>query len=218
MQSLFRTTLASGAAAVLLMGAAMAGDDEERTTKTIDLTDFDRIEISGVYDLTVEAGEDYSIKVSGSAREIDRIEASVSDGVLELSQKKKNSWRRKQHGVDAVITMPTISGLEVSGVVDGTVSGIDVERFNLAISGVGDVTLSGRCDQLEASVSGVGDLDADGLECRDVEIRVSGVGDASVYASESVDATVSGMGDIDVYGKPENVTKSDSMFAEVTVH
>ena len=206
------------AAAVLTASAAHAGDDKDRITTTLDLAGFDRIEVSGVYDLTVEAGEDYSIKVSGPAHEVDRIEASVSGGVLELSQKDKKGWRRKRHGVDAVITMPMLRGLDVSGVVDGSVSGIDAERFDLAISGVGDITLTGRCDTLKADVSGVGDLDADKLECRDVEVSVSGVGDATVYASESVDATVSGMGDIDVYGKPEKVTKSDSMFAEVTVH
>lgn len=210
--------IGSAAAAALLIGVAVAGDDDEQTTRMLDLADFDRIAVSGVYDLTVEAGGDFSIKISGPAHEVDRIKATVSDGVLELSQKDKKGWRRKQHGVDAVVTMPTLRGLDVSGVVDGTVSDIDAEHFELAISGVGDITLSGRCARLEASVSGVGDLDADKLECRDVEVTVSGVGDASVYASEAVDATVSGMGDIDVYGKPKTVSKSDSMFAEVTVH
>ena len=205
-------------AVALLTGVAIAGDDKDPITKTLDFTDFDRIEIAGVYDLTVEAGEDYSIKISGPAYEVERMKARVSSGVLELSQKEKKGWRRKQHGVDATITLPMLRGLEVSGVVDGSVRGIDVERFELAIAGVGDVSLFGRCDELDASVSGVGDLDADKLECREVEITVSGVGDASVYASEAVDATVAGMGDIDVYGNPKKVSKSDSMFAEVTVH
>ncbi len=211
--------LTTAAAAALSVSAAIAGDDRERVSKTLDLADFERISVSGVYDLSVDVGGDYSITISGPADEVERVEASVSKGVLSLGQKeRKRSWGRKRHGIDAEITMPSLSGLDVSGVVDGTISDVDAGRFDLAISGVGDISLSGTCDSLDAVVSGVGDLDADKLECRVVEVTVSGVGDASVYASEEVDARVSGMGDIDVYGDPERVSKSDSMFAEVTVH
>ena len=207
------------AAAALGLGAAALADKEDKVSKSLDLSDFDRIEIAGVYDLEVEVGGDYAIRLSGPAREIERVEASVADGVLELSQQeRKGGWGRKRHGVDASITLPALNGVDISGVVDGSISGVDADRFELEISGVGDIDVSGRCDSLDAEVSGVGDLDADELECRVVEIAVSGVGDASVYASEEVDARVSGMGDIDVYGKPERVSKSDSMFAEVTVH
>ena len=78
--------------------------------------------------------------------------------------------------------------------------------------------LNGECGSFDADVSGVGDLEAKGLQCRVVSVEVSGVGSASVYASDEVDAEVSGMGDIDVYGSPEKVRKESSMFAEVTVH
>ncbi len=211
--------LMSAAAAALTATPAMAGDDKGRVSKTLDLADFERISISGVYDLSVKVGDAYSVTIAGPADEIGRVKATVSDGVLNLDQKeRKRGWGRKRHGVDAEITLPVLNGLDVSGVVDGEIADIDADAFRLAISGVGDITLSGRCDALDARVSGVGDLDADKLECRVVDVTVSGVGDASVYASEEVDATVSGMGDIDVYGGPERVSKSDSMFADVTVH
>jgi len=206
-------------AAALTASAAFAGDDKERVSTTLELRDFERISISGVYDLSIDVGEDFSVEISGPAAEVDRVEASVKGGVLELGQSKsKKRWGRKQHGVDAKISLPKLSGIDVSGVVDGDVDDIDAEDFDLSISGVGDIRLTGRCDSLDASVSGVGDLDADAFQCRVVKVSVSGVGDASVYASEEVDATVSGMGDIDVYGGPDRVSKSDSMFAEVTVH
>jgi hypothetical protein len=214
-----RAILMTAAATALGLGAALADDRDDDTTQEFALSDFDRIEISGVYDLTVEVGGDYSVRLSGSAKELNRVEASVSDGVLDLSQKeRRGGWGRKRHGIDATISLPALNGLDISGVVDATIDGVDADIFELEISGVGDVDISGVCDELDASVSGVGDLDADKLKCRVVDVSVSGVGDASVYASEEVDASVSGMGDIDVYGSPEKVSKSDSMFAEVTVH
>ncbi len=205
--------------AVLTVGAALAGNDKEHVSQTVDLRDFERISVSGVYDLTVNVGGDYSVMISGPADEVDRVEVSVSNGVLDLGQKDgKSRWGRKRHGVDAEITIPALNGLKVSGVVDGTIEDIDAEKFDLSVSGVGDISLSGRCDSLEASVSGVGDLDARDLKCRVVEVRVSGVGSATVFASEEVDASVSGMGDIDVYGDPEQVSKSGSMFSDINVH
>ncbi len=207
------------AAIAIACGAAFAGDDDERISKTLSLKDFERISVSGVYDLAIAVGGDYSIAIAGPADEVERIEVSVSNGELEFSQtERKGGWRRKQEGVDVAITLPMLRSLDVSGVVDGDIEGIDADTFDFDISGVGDIDIEGRCDTLTANVSGVGDLDADGLECRSVEISVSGVGDASVFASEEVDAIVSGMGDIDVYGKPERVSKSGSMFADITVH
>ncbi len=150
---------------------------------------------------------------------MDLVDVSVKNGVLRLGQEeRKRSWRKKRSGIDAKITLPSLVGLDVSGVVEGTVTKIDTERFDLDISGVGDMELSGECGELDADVSGVGDLEADGLECRAVSVEVSGVGDASVYATEEIDARVSGMGSIDVYGSPEKVRKTDSMFADITVH
>lgn len=215
------TLISASAFALNVAGAAIA-KDRDKIVETLDLRDFDRIEISGVYDLDVRVGNDFSIELSGTPEEMERVEASVINDVLHLDRserKGKRRWRmgKNEHGVNAVITMPSLLSLDVSGVVDGSVSGIDAGEFEIDISGVGDMRLDGECGRLDADVSGVGDLEAEGLECRIVEVDVSGVGSASVYASEEVDAEVSGMGDIDVYGSPEKVRKQGSMFADVTI-
>ncbi len=211
--------IAAGLSALLLAGTAVARDGDAKVTQNLDLRGFDRIDIAGVYDLEVRVGPDYSIELSGPAYEIERVEASVRNNVLHLDQsKQKTRWRGRREGVDAVVTLPSLRGIEVAGVVEGVITGVDSEVFDIDVSGVGDLEFDGACGTLEAEVSGVGDLEADALECRVVTIEVSGVGDASVFASEEVDAQVSGMGGIDVYGSPEKVRKSDSMFADITVH
>ena len=206
-------------AAVIGASAALA-DDKRTVVRTLDLAGFERIEIAGVYDLDVEVGPDYAITLSGPAREMERVEAEVKNGTLYLDrkeQKRRLNWGNRD-SLKAEITLPALSGLTASGVVDGIVRGIDAESFELDLSGVGDVDLEGECGALDADVSGVGDLDAETLECRTVKVDVSGVGDASVYASDSVDASVSGVGDIDVYGEPGDVKKDGGMFASITVH
>ena len=181
--------------------------------------DFDRLSISGVYDLTVMVGEDYSVELSGPALEMERVEASVNGGVLSLDQRdrRRGERRHRQKGIDCTITLPALNGLDVSGVVDGMIDGINADRLDIDISGVGDVSLAGKCGTLTADVSGVGELDAEDLKCRIVDIDVSGVGEASVFASDSIDAQVSGMGDINVYGSPKNVKKRGGMFADISI-
>ncbi len=225
MQKFAATRYAVMGAGVLVLaaaGAALAKDEQDIVTKEYDFVGFDRIDISGVYEIEVRVGEGFYIELSGLADEMAPVKATVESGVLHLdrhkTKRKKHRKYKNHHGVKAKITLPSLVGLEVSGVVEGSVTDIDAENFALAISGVGDVELSGECGAFDAKVSGVGDLDAKALECRSVDIAVSGVGDASVFARDEVDARVSGMGDIDVYGSPKDVQKSSSMFAEITVH
>ncbi len=203
-------------------GIAVA-DDDEIISETLDLTGFERIEISGVYDLDVNVGSEFSVVLSGPEYEMDLVEASVKDGVLSLDMRdrkrgEKRRWRNKRSGVDASITLPILRGLDVTGVVDGRIRNVNTDEFDVSISGVGDVDIEGECGVLNANLSGVGDLEAEHLECNKVIVKVSGVGDAEVYARDEVDARVSGMGDIDVFGSPEKISKKSSMFSDINVH
>ncbi len=198
------------------------GNERDRgkdISRTYDLKDFDGIDLRGVFELDVAVGGDFSVEVSGSPEEMERVEARVADGelVLDLRDEKRRRWGKDQ-SVTARIAMPALAAIDVSGVVDGEVRGVDSETFDVTISGVGDMDLSGQCGALTAVVSGVGDLDAEELKCRTVEITVSGVGDADVYASESAKATISGIGDIDIYGSPASVEKNAGMFSDISVH
>lgn len=196
------------------------GDEHDAgpvSSRTLDIKDFDRIDVRGVFDLDVEVGKDFAIELSGKQASLDRVEARVEEGELILDQRDRKKGEKRGKGVDARISLPALNGIEASGVVDGDVTGVAADAFKVEISGVGDMELAGTCATLKAEVSGVGDLDADALQCKSVEVTVSGVGDASVYASEAVDATVSGMGEISVSGSPEKVEKNGGMFSSIDV-
>lgn len=186
------------------------GADE---TRTIEVADFDRIDIAGVVELDATVGGDYSLTLSGRADDLDRARVEVVDGelILDTAHNEGRVGRKiVRHGVTATVTMPVLTGVDAAGVVDGEVRGVAGGPFDVEISGVGDLTLSGTCDALKAEVSGVGDLKAKTLECRAVDVEVSGVGGASVYASESADADIAGIGKIEIYGSPRSVSKSNS--------
>src|SRR5262245_33498020 len=116
-------------AALLAAGPAEAGladfffghDDGKEVSGTVDLKDFDEIHVAGVYELDVTVGKEFSVTLKGSKDELERVRIEVEDGELMLNQ-KRSSWFHNTQGVTAVITMPKLSALEVSGVVDATIT------------------------------------------------------------------------------------------------
>lgn len=200
------------------IGDRERGDDK---TETIAVADFDRINIAGVFELDVGVGGDYALTISGREEDLARTTAKVVDGVLILDSGERDREGKRRfvkHGVTAKVSLPALNGVDIAGVVDGDIRGVNAENFSADLSGVGDLNLSGTCGVFEADVSGVGDLDAEELKCRKVDVDVSGVGSASVYASESIDAEIAGIGSISVYGSPAQVSKSQSSpFGRISV-
>ncbi len=201
------------------LGDIAGRDKSEDVTERFELSGFDEIDIGGVFEVDVRVGGDYSVTVSGAEREMHRLEVTVEDGVLKLDQDEerfgKRSWRNQ--GMTAVITLPELNGLDLAGVADGKASGVDAEAFRIDLAGVGGLAVSGVCGRLDANLSGVGELDARGLECREAEVNVSGVGSAAVFASEAADATVSGVGSIEIYGSPSRIEKNASFISSISV-
>lgn len=212
--------IAAGAGYIAFGGLTDIGDRDRSNdvTKSFELADFDRIDVGGVFEFDVAVGGEFSVAVAGAPEAMERLSASVENGELILDQKRGprgiRGWR---HGLSATVTLPSLRAIDVSGVADGRVTGIDAEAFTADLSGVGDLTLSGTCGHFNLDVSGVGDLDARSLKCRTVDVEVSGIGDATVYASEAVDATVNGIGTINVEGSPDRIEKTNNFIASINV-
>ncbi|MBY0420710.1 MAG: DUF2807 domain-containing protein [Parvularculaceae bacterium] len=198
-----------------------ARDTSADIAKTFDVSGFDSVTVGGVYNVDVNVGGSvFSVSLSGPPEDLARADVSVADGVLVLDikdgSKRDGSWKDRR-GLTAKVSMPSLKAFEASGVVDGSVEGVDAEAMSIRLSGVGDLDVKGKCGALSASLSGVGDLDAENLECKTASVTVSGAGKASVYATEKVAASVGGVGSIVVYGAPKEVSRSSSLFSSITV-
>lgn len=184
-----------------------------------EVSDFDQVEIGGVFELAITTGEDFRVFTSGHEKDVDDMTVSVENGVLTLGHKKKN-WsgkNNKDKSIRLEISMPALNALSVGGVATGEVTGIDADDFELNIGGVGDLTLSGTCENLEVNIGGVGNIDAKDFQCENTSVNLAGVGDAQVYASESVDVSTFGVGSVTVWGKPEKVEKSKGFLSSVKI-
>ena len=195
-------------------------DRSNDVTEEFDVAGFDKIDVGGVFELDVTVGGDFFVEVSGAPAEMDRLEVTVENGELVLDQRRPNRGERRHwrnRSLIAKVSLPSLSGLDISGVIDGDISGVDAVDFAADFSGVGEIDLTGACENLRADISGVGDFDAKDLRCRTADVNVSGIGDASFYASESVDISVSGIGSVAVYGSPSQVEKSGGFLSSISI-
>lgn len=216
----FKTLIGTASAMAVLLTApsVFAHDVEVEVEESYDLKGFDKITIEGVYHLDVKVGDGFSVETSGTKKDMDKIHVYVENGALVLGRKDNEGRKNNNnHGVNAVVTLPSLKAMEIAGVVSGDVSRIDADEFELEFAGVGELELSGKCGDLVIDMAGIGELDAKDLKCRDVEVNLAGMGEASVYASDRVDANAAGMGQIDVYGNPDVVQKSSAFLSKVRI-
>lgn len=224
-----KTLKAAGATVLTLMSASLATahevNDKDRVEETHSLKDFNKIRITGVYELDVQVGEEFSVFTSGKHKDVENMRVYLKGSTLVLAQNedgdKNINWngRKKKNnsGIKAIITLPTLKSLDITGIGAGEIKGIESDRLDVEVAGISDMELSGTCGTLDVEMAGLGELRADNLECENVDVDLAGMGEISVYASKSVEADAAGMGSIEVYGNPEDVEKSKSFMASVKI-
>jgi hypothetical protein len=219
---MMKTVMGAASAMALLFSAQIANahevDKSDWVEKSYDLEGFDEIRLQGVYDVTVEVGPAYSIQISGPAKRMDSLNVRVEGDQLLLDHEGRKKKIKKNQGLQAVVTTPVLTSLELQGVGSIVATGVDTDNFDVELEGVGSIEVSGQCDRLTASLEGIGSLDASDLKCNDVKVDVEGMGSAEVYASESVDAEIDGMGSIEVDGNPKDVKKSKSFMSSIEIN
>lgn len=198
---------------------ALARDVEE----TRDLSDYSKIKVDGLANLVVEVGDNYSFKVEGDDDMVEFLRTRVRGKTLVIDfddndrEKNISFFSLSDLKVKITITMPALEGLEIDGLVDAYINGIDSRDFELEIDGKADVELRGKCETADIEIDGWADVDAREFKCENVDIELDGMGDADVYASKSVRASADGMGDIVVFGNPAKTDIDEDGFASVKI-
>jgi hypothetical protein len=207
---LLTTALLTALIAVAMAGGAQAfwGDKDKDTvkgsgdaeTRTLELSDFDRVDVGGAFTVNVTRGDEHQVTVTIDDNLWELLEAEVKNGKLTFDWKKSI-----EPDVDSTIDIvaPTLTELSTHGAADVTIRDFKGNRFEFGVSGAGELEMDGEVDELEIGVSGAGDIDTRDLEAKHVTISVSGAGEAKVHATESFDGRVSGVGNITCYGSPE---------------
>jgi hypothetical protein len=204
-----KTILTVGLIIIVLASGLLSGcyrathDDGSLTTKTFDYTEFTAIEIGDAFRVDISRADAYSITVSGTEREMSRLEVTRTGDTLKI-QLKNWQWPWFWHSSPrAVITLPDLRRLSVGGASSGSVSGFRSSNdFSLQLTGASDLNINIETGGFTARVSGASDLKTD-VKSSSLDAEISGAsnirgnlttGDGRMELSGASDVRLSGSG------------------------
>ena len=175
-------------------------------SETRHLDPFGSVELAGSNNVVVRVGEQQSVVVRADDNLLDRVTTEVQSGKLVVGNTSGSFSTSSPMSVE--VSVPTLSGLTLSGSGNIVVSGVEAESLTVTLQGSGTLTASGTATRLGVTVSGSGMVQFSRLVASDAQAVVSGSGTVFVTATESLDASVPGAGTIVYAGNPPDVTRS----------
>lgn len=196
--------------------------NDVRITKSYTVDDFNQVEISGAFKVTLIPSKNNEIILHVDENLVKYIEIKVRGNKLFVETDRRLISR---DGIEIDIPVNRLTNIFSSGASDIKseealsskdlaidVSGagkvdlkLDVQSVNLDLSGATMVYLEGAAKHLEVDMSGAGSLEADGFEVENCRVDISGVGHALVNVTGTLNAQVSGLGKVEYVGDPESV-------------
>lgn len=217
-----------------LFNRAEARDAGATVDRTIQVAAFDKIAVSGPYDVTVKTGAAPGVVAHGGANFLDQTEIIVENGTLKIRPREKNikwHWGSDDSKVRIAVNVAALreaaiagsGGVKIDRVAGGdfkgdvagsgslSVAAMDAASVAFAIAGSGDVTAAGKAQKVDISIAGSGDIDASALKSTDTSVSIAGSGNVRAHASGTADVSIMGSGDVDLTGGAKcNVSKAGS--------
>jgi hypothetical protein len=178
------------------------------TTESRTVTGFTDIEISGSGKLIVEQGDSEALSITTDDNLMEYIAADVQGSKLTLGPKGLVSLRPSD-SITYKLSVKNLKSVGISGDVTAEMTGIRTESLLVAVSGSGDIRISGTAEAQKIAVSGSANYEAEGFNTKDAAISISGSGKAVLAVSDNLDVRVSGSADVEYIGSP-HVTESIS--------
>jgi hypothetical protein len=189
-------------------------------TEQYGFANFTRVEISSAFEFQIRPSSSYSINVTADDNVIDHVQISQDGQTLKIRVGGVPSFRRVT--LKALVTMPQLGGLTVSGASRGTVANFNsTEAVNIAVSGAsrvtGDITagdigfdvsgastieLEGSADNMVAAVSGASRFSLDDFTVNNANVNISGASTGTINLDGRLDANVSGASTLLYVGDP----------------
>lgn len=162
--------------------SSMAYQKENRDVET-----FTQISLRTSVNVYVTQGNTQKIELSGDRGDFEKLETKVRGGELIIDDKNKDNWRNW-------------SGLDIDVYI--TVKELDA----ISVAGSGDMVSKGKfkCDDLDISVAGSGDLEFE-VDARDVDISIAGSGSVLLSGSSKMNkVSIAGSGKLDAEDMESN--------------
>jgi len=161
---------------------------------------FNRVQISGSWNVTIKQGPSYSVKITAPQDAIDKLLVENNGDCLTIGLKShEESWHET---LKAEITMPDLTELETSGSSDIAFAGFTSKNLEIHTSGSGDIQgNNNNIENLSLETSGSPDTDLIKSTIANADIRISGSSNVKLTMTGNLNGKISGSGSIIYYGK-----------------
>jgi hypothetical protein len=194
------------------------------------LKDFDAIDATGPDNVVVTIGNAFAVKADGDAKAVADLDIRVKGDKLVIGRKSKGDWNwsRKDgdRGATVHVTMPAIKSAELTGAGDFTldkaqgdslklsltgagnflIGAVQLKSLTTDMTGAGSMKITGSADNAKMSITGAGDIDAEGLKVGTADLSILGAGDIDIASDGRVAISIMGPGDVTVKGKAQCTT------------
>jgi len=191
--------------------------------RTYSVTDFDRVQVEGPYEVNLVVGRPSAARASGSQLALDRLSVEVQGRTLKIRY-NQFAWgsqaRMPAEPVRIDVAARSLRGATLIGSGNLTLSGAQGLKLELGLSGAGRIEardvqadnlilqlrgsgqalLSGAAKQFRATIQGSGDLDATSLQAEDASLSAATHGSIRVSARRSATVVASGQGEVEILG------------------
>jgi len=186
------------------------------------LTGFDKVDVSPAFKVDINRGDAFSVVIRVDDNLVKYLEVVKQGSTLKISLKPGRPYTIMKATMEAEITMPELTGLELSGASQGTITGFkstkaldvdvsgasqlrgDIEagdaRFD--VSGASQVNLSGSAEDVVIDASGASQVDLPAFLVADADVEASGASKVTVNSSGRLDADASVASTVYYLGSP----------------
>jgi hypothetical protein len=197
-------------------------------SKSYGFSGFSHVDVSNAFQVQITQAPQHSVAVTVDDNLIDYLDVTQSGDTLRIGLQRNVNLRKGT--LNAEISMPSLTKLNISGAVRTTIAGFRSEGpFDAGLSGAsnlrGDITngdarfeisgasrleLQGSAADLEVSASGASEAQLREYASSNASVEVSGASNATVQTSGKLDANASGASSIRYVGQPQSVSPHTS--------
>lgn len=191
-------------------------------TREFALSGFDKVDVSNAFTAEISQGDTFSVVIRIDDNLVQYLEVVKQGSMLKIGLKPFRRYAIRNATLEAKVTLPQLTGLDLSGASHGTITGFkstkaldmdlsgashltgDMEagdaRFD--ISGASHVTLSGSAQDVTIDASGASHVNLADFTVADADVGVSGASNVTVNANGKLDVNASGASHVYYLGSP----------------
>ncbi len=208
---------------------------EEEIQEKKALTGVTRLQLDGVFNLTLTQSDEESIEVDGTSELIDKLIIDQQGDLLILKMEKIRGFNFNKEDLKIRISLKDLKELDYEGVGNVKTNGLfkvgnlkllgngvgnlelelEAKEIDADFDMVGNITLHGNAYRATFENNGVGKLDASQLIVENMEVKSSGIGKVDVHCKGDLSLVVDGIGKVSYSGNPRIIKKEVSGIGKV---